>query len=327
VSTEPRRRKTVPRTLELEAIVVEEPRDGPGRKGREGQTLAGDSLVVHLANFVKLPHTVFALPFALLGVVFASFTHPVGWRRLALVVVAFTAARFTAMGFNRIVDRRIDARNPRTSDRELPRQVLTVAEARGAVVAAAVVFVLAAGLLNPLCLLLSPLALAWILTYSYTKRFTHWSHLWLGVSLAIAPAGGFMAVTGSWSTPALALPVIAVAVITWVAGFDMFYALQDEEFDREHDLGSAVVLLGKSGSIILAKSLHGITILALLWFGLITPFGVVYLAGLAVAAAILIREHQLVSASDLSRLDSAFFTMNGIMSLVVFSGALADRLL
>jgi 4-hydroxybenzoate polyprenyltransferase len=292
----------------------------------EGQTLAGRSLLVRYANFVKLPHTLFALPFALLGVLAASLSAPVTPRTAALVVLAFSAARWAAMGFNRIADREYDARNPRTANRELPRGVLTPAQAWGSVIAAAVLFILAAALLNPLCLLLSPVALGWVLLYSLTKRFTWWPHLWLGVSLAIAPVGGYLAVTGRWSEPAWMLLAVAVAVATWVAGFDIFYALPDEAFDRSQGLRSAVVRLGEARAIRLAKLLHGLTIPALALFGWAAGFGAWYFAGLVAAAGILAYEHQLVKPGDLSRLDAAFFTMNGIMSVTVFAFALVDRL-
>lgn len=292
----------------------------------EGQTLAGRSLLVRYANFVKLPHTLFALPFALLGVLAASLSAPVTPRTAALVILAFSAARWAAMGFNRIADREYDARNPRTANRELPRGVLTPAQAWGSVLAAAVLFILAAALLNPLCLLLSPVALGWVLLYSLTKRFTWWPHLWLGMSLAIAPVGGYLAVTGRWSDPAWMLLAVAVAVATWVAGFDIFYALPDEAFDRSQGLRSAVVRLGETRAIRLAKLLHGLTIPALALFGWAAGFGAWYFAGLVAAAGILAYEHQLVKPGDLSRLDAAFFTMNGIMSVTVFAFALVDRL-
>lgn len=319
-------RRTVPRRTDLAPDL----RSGHHRKGtpaREGQTLPGATPWVRYANLVRLPHTIFALPFALLGVVYASWITPVSGRQLALVVVAFTAARFAAMGFNRIVDRHYDAANPRTRGREIPAGAMSVPRAAAAVAVAAAVFVGTAALLNPLCLLLSGPALAWILVYSYTKRFTNWSHLWLGASLAMAPAGGYLAITGTWSTPAWMLPLLGAAVLTWVAGFDMFYALQDEAFDREHDLRSAVVLLGARRSILVAKVLHGITVGILVLFGIVAGFGPVYLVGIGVAAGILVWEHQLVRADDLSRLDAAFFTMNGVMSLIVLAGALGDRLL
>jgi 4-hydroxybenzoate polyprenyltransferase len=297
------------------------------RAAHEGQTLGGESLLVRYINLVKLPHTVFALPFALLGVVYASRETPVTPRQVALVLVAFTAARFGAMGFNRIADRRLDAANPRTAQRELPSGRLGVWQAGVAVLLAALLFVACAALLNPLCFLLSPLALAWILGYSYAKRFTNWSHLWLGASLAIAPAGGYLAIAGHWSRPAWPLYVLALAVMLWVAGFDIFYALQDEAFDRGQGLKSAVVLLGQARSILTAKLLHGLSIAGLVAFGVGARLGLSYWVGLGVAAALIAWEHQLVRPGDLRRLDAAFFTMNGIVSIVVFLGALGDRIL
>jgi 4-hydroxybenzoate polyprenyltransferase len=293
----------------------------------EGQTFAGESLLVRYINLVKLPHTLFALPFALLGVLAAAQVVPVRPRTVLLVVLAFSAARWAAMGFNRIADLRFDARNPRTRNRELPRGALTTAQAWSSVVIAGMLFVLISGLLNRLCLALSPAALAWVLTYSLSKRFTWWPHLWLGVSLAIAPVGGYLAVTGRWSDPAWLLLVVALAVATWVAGFDIFYALPDAGFDRAEGLRSAVVRLGEPRAILLAKLLHGVTIPALALFGYGAGFGVWYYAGLAAAAGILAYEHRLVRPGDLSRLDAAFFTMNGVMSVTVFAFALLDRAL
>ncbi|HEY9382912.1 MAG TPA: UbiA-like polyprenyltransferase [Gemmatimonadales bacterium] len=294
---------------------------------REGQTFAGSSLLARFASFVKLPHTLFALPFALLGVLAASLRYPLTWQSVALVIVAFSAARWVAMGFNRIADRALDARNPRTMNRELPRGRLTLGQAWASVLLAALLFLTAAALLNPLCLMLAPLALLWITSYSFAKRFTWWPHLWLGASLAIAPAGGYLAVAGRWSEPGWLLPVIALAVATWVAGFDIFYALPDEQFDRAEGLRSAVVRLGLTRSILAAKLLHGVTIPALVLFGAGAGFGPWYYAGLVAAAGILVYEHHLVQPDDLSRLDAAFFTMNGVMSVTVFAFALADRLL
>lgn len=293
---------------------------------KEGQTLAGESLLVRYANLVRLPHTVFALPFALLGVTAASHDHAVSWRVVGLVVLAFTAARFVAMGINRIADRRIDAANPRTQNRELPAGRLTIRQAWAAVVVAAGVFIWCAYALNPLCFALSPLALLWVSTYSFTKRFTHWSHLWLGFSLAIAPAGGYIAVAGAWSEPWWLLWIMALAVTCWVGGFDVFYALQDEVFDRAFGLRSAVVRLGQARSIFFAKSLHGVAVLALLAFGWGAQLGAWYYAGVALGATVLAWEHQLVRPGDLSRLNAAFFNANGIMSVIVFLGALLDRI-
>jgi 4-hydroxybenzoate polyprenyltransferase len=292
---------------------------------REGQTFAGGSLLTRYANFVRLPHTVFALPFALLGVVAASWHTPVTPRALALVVVAFTAARFVAMGFNRIADRALDARNPRTAGRELPAGRLTVGQAWLAVLAATAVFEWAAWSLNPLCFRLSPVALAVITLYSYAKRFTWWSHLWLGLGDAIAGPAGYLAVTGAWSVPAWPLWALAAAVTCWVGGFDVLYALQDESFDRAEGLHSAVVRFGARGGIGLARVLHVLTVAALVAFGRGVGMGAAYFGGVAVAAGLIAWEHRLVRPDDLSRLDAAFFTMNGIVSIVVFLGALADR--
>jgi 4-hydroxybenzoate polyprenyltransferase len=175
--------------------------------------------------------------------------------------------------------------------------------------------------------MLSPVALAWVLTYSMSKRFTWWPHLWLGMSLAIAPVGGYLAVTGHWSRPVWLLLAVSLAVATWVAGFDIFYALPDAGFDRAHGLRSAVVRLGERNAILLAKLLHGVTIPALAAFGYGAGFGTWYFVGLMVAAGILLYEHRLVRPGDLSRLDAAFFTMNGVMSVTVFAFALVDRTL
>jgi 4-hydroxybenzoate polyprenyltransferase len=294
---------------------------------REGQTFGGESLLIRYANFVRLPHTVFALPFALLGVVAASRQVAVTGRVLALVVLAFTAARFVAMGFNRIADRALDARNPRTAGRELPAGRLTVGQAWLAVLAATAVFEWAAWSLNPLCFRLSPVALAVITLYSYAKRFTWWSHLWLGLGDAIAGPAGYLAVTGAWSAPAWPLWALAGAVTCWVGGFDVLYALQDETFDRTEGLHSAVVRFGARRGIGLARVLHVLTVAALVAFGGGVGMGAAYYVGVALAAGLIGWEHRLVRPDDLSRLDAAFFTMNGIVSIVVFLGALVDRVI
>ena len=294
---------------------------------REGQTFAGESLLVRYVNFVKLPHTVFALPFALLGLLVASREQSVTWRTLGLVVVAFTCARFVALGFNRIADRALDARNPRTRGRELPAGRLTPAQAWGAVLGAAALFLGSAWALNPLCFALAPVALVFISAYSYTKRFTHWSHLWLGLADGIATPAGYLAVTGRWSDPWWLLVAGALAVTFWVGGFDVFYALQDEAFDRAERLRSLVVRLGRRAAIVTAKGLHGLAILTLVLFGLGAGLGVAYYVGVAIGAVLIAWEHRLVKPDDLSRLDAAFFTANGIVSIVVFLGALIDRIL
>lgn len=293
---------------------------------REGQTFAGASRLVAYANLVKLPHTVFALPFALVGVVLASYRRPLRMTDIGWVILAFTAARYAAMAFNRIVDREIDQRNPRTAMREIPRGTVSVGAASLSVVIASGIFILSAGQLNRLCLLLSPLALAWVMFYSYTKRFTRWSHLVLGWSLAIAPVGGYLAVTGSWSRPAWMLLALALAVAAWVAGFDVFYALQDVEFDRAERLNSLPASLGEAGSIRVARILHVISVAALVAVGVGVGAGMWYWAGVVLATLLLVYEHSLVEPGNLTRLDAAFFTMNGMISIAFFFFVLLDRL-
>ncbi len=293
---------------------------------KEGQTFHGASGLVRYVNLVKLPHTVFALPFALVGVTLASYVAPVTVSKIIWVVLAFTSARFAAMGFNRVVDRDVDALNPRTKSREIPSGALSVAAASLAVAVACIVFVVAAWQLNTLCLLLSPLALAWVLFYSYTKRFTRLCHLVLGVGLSIAPVGGYLAVTGAWSSPWWMLVLLATAVATWVGGFDILYALQDIEFDCAQGLHSLPAALGESVALNVARSLHVTTVLCLAVVGLAVGAGWIYAAGVAVAAILLSYEHSLVKPGDLSRLDAAFFTMNGVISIAFFGFVLAERL-
>jgi 4-hydroxybenzoate polyprenyltransferase len=284
------------------------------------------------ASFVKLPHTVFALPFALIGVAIASYEHPVSWRVLGWTVLAFTAARFAAMGFNRIVDREYDARNPRTLMREIPRGALSVREAWASVIVASVLFIFAAGALGPLCLWLSPVALAWVFFYSYTKRFTRYAHLVLGLGMSIAPVGGYLAVAGAWSDPWWLLCVLATAVATWGGGFDVLYALPDVGFDRAHGLHSIPAALGERRAILVARVLHVLTVICLVLMGLavfphLSLAGSLYWVGVVIAASLLLYEHSLVRADDLSKLDAAFFTMNGVISLTLFAFVLAGRLL
>ena len=299
--------------------------DGGG-ESREGQTFGGESLLVRYVNFVKLPHTVFALPFALLGMLVASRETALTWRIVGLVVLAFTCARFVALGFNRIADRELDARNPRTRARELPTGRLTLVQAWLAVATAAALFLWTAWALNPLCFALAAPALVFIAAYSYAKRFTHWSHLWLGLADGIATPAGYLAVTGRWSDPWWLLPAGALAVMFWVGGFDVFYALQDEAFDRAERLESLVVRFGQARAIVAAKLLHGLALVALILFGLGAHLGVAYYGGVAVGTALIGWEHQLVRPGDLSRLDAAFFGANGLVSIVVFLGALIDRI-
>ena len=299
----------------------------PVAPAREGQTFVGQGFLLRHVNLVRLPHTLFALPFALVGVVLASYVAPITLGAVIWVVVAFTAARFAAMGFNRIVDREIDARNPRTRMREIPSGVMTVREASLAVAVASALFFVAAWQLNSLCLMLAPLALAWVLFYSYTKRFTRWSHLVLGVGLSIAPVGGYLAITGRWSSPWWMLIALAIAVASWVAGFDILYALQDVSFDKENGLYSVPSTFGEANALGIARMLHFTTVVALALAGIGAGAGVVYFAGVVVAALLLLYEHSLVKVNDFSRLDAAFFTMNGVISIVFLGFVFTERLL
>lgn len=291
---------------------------------REGQTIAGSSRLVRYANFVKLPHTLFALPFALVGMTLGSFRTEVTLQVAWWVVVAFTAARFAAMGFNRIVDRDYDARNPRTAARELPMGAMTLREASVAVVTAAAIFVVAARMLNPLCFVLAPLALAWVFFYSYTKRFTRWSHLVLGAGLGIAPVGGYLAVTGAWSDPWWMLVALAAAVTCWTAGFDVIYAMQDVDVDRREGLHSLPSRLGPSRALGVARALHVATVIAFLLVGRAVHAGLYYHVGVAIAAALLAYEHVLAAAG---RIQKAFFVVNLSLSAVLFAFVLLERLL
>jgi 4-hydroxybenzoate polyprenyltransferase len=279
------------------------------------------------SSFVKLPHTVFALPFALVGATLASYGATVQAIDVVWILLAFTSARFAAMGFNRIVDRFIDAENPRTRNREIPAGKLSVGEAVLSVVVASGLFLLSAGMLNRLCLTLAPAALGWIFFYSYTKRFTRWSHLVLGFALAIAPVGAYLAIAGRWSEPAVALLALAGAVLCWVAGFDILYSLQDEKFDREHGLHSVPAAVGGVNAIRISRLLH-VACVALfftcgIFFGAVGP---IYFTGVALIAALLVYEQSLVRADDLSRIDAAFFNINGTISLVFCTLVVAERL-
>lgn len=306
----------------------------PPKGARDGQLLSGQSLPVRLANFVKLPHTVFAMPFSLVGVLFASVVAPVTPAIVGWVLVAFTSARFAAMAFNRLVDRDVDALNPRTAMRELPAGTLTVGQARASIVFTSALFVFASWMCNSLCFALSPVALLWVLGYSYTKRFTRWSHLWLGLGLAIAPVGGYLAVTGAWSDPWWLLIVLALAVVCWSGGFDMIYALQDAEFDRRHGLHSVPSTFGVYTAIGIARTLHVVAVacfaavMAAQPLGPVTPLvhGVLWAAVVGVAI-MLLWEHRLVKADDLSKVDAAFFTMNGLISMGFLATVFAARML
>jgi 4-hydroxybenzoate polyprenyltransferase len=292
----------------------------------EGQHIGAGGRLADYSNLVKLPHTVFAMPFALVGATLASYGYPITVRDVALILAAFTAARFAAMGFNRIVDRRIDARNPRTRMREIPTGKLSVRQAALSVTVASVVFIVCAALLNPLCLELAPLALAWVFFYSYTKRFTRWAHLVLGLALGIAPVGAYLAVSGEWSHPAGALLALAGAVLCWVAGFDILYSLQDIEFDRGEGLHSIPAALGPRGALAVSRVLHGLSVALFASVGLMVPaLGTLYFFGVAMIAVMLVYEQSLVRSDDFSRIDAAFFNVNGAISVVFFVVVLAER--
>jgi 4-hydroxybenzoate polyprenyltransferase len=294
----------------------------------EGQHIRGSGKLADLSNLVKLPHTIFALPFALVGATLASYEHPVHLRDVLLILLAFTSARFAAMGFNRIVDRAIDARNPRTQMREIPAGKLSVGEATAAVVVASAIFFGCAALLNRLCLYLAPFALGWILFYSYTKRFTRWAHLVLGFALAIAPVGAYLAIAGEWSRPATVLLALAGAVLCWVAGFDILYSLQDMEFDRAQGLHSVPAALGPRGALWVSRTLHLLCTALFVSLGFLVPgLGVLYFAATAVIGLMLAYEQSLVRADDFSRIDAAFFNVNGAISVLFFLIVLAERVL
>jgi 4-hydroxybenzoate polyprenyltransferase len=262
---------------------------------------------------IRFSHTVFALPFALASAALAS-AEGVRWKQVAWILVAMVGARSAAMGFNRLVDHALDARNPRTAGRELPAGRLSRAEVAAFVLVAAGVFVLAAGMLNPLCLALAPVALAIVFGYSYTKRFTSLSHLVLGLALAVAPVGAWLAIRGRL---AAAPVVLGLAVLAWVAGFDTIYACQDVDFDRQEGLHSLPARFGVGPALRAARLLHAaaVSLLAALYWLAPVPLHPVYLAGVAAVAALLVYEHSLVREGDLSRVNAAFFTVNGWVSV------------
>lgn len=273
-----------------------------------------------LLELIKFQHTVFAMPFALTSALVCVRGVP-PWDDLFWIVVAMVGARSSAMGFNRIVDRELDALNPRTRERELVTGKVAVTEAWALVVGSSALFIFAAAMLNRLCFWLSFVALAIILSYSYSKRFTSLSHIWLGLCLSIAPVGAWIALTGRF---ALAPMVLALAVVLWVAGFDIIYATLDEQFDREVGLYSAVTRLGTHKALELAAALHAGFIAALLAFGILARMGVIYLLGVAVTGGLIAYEHSIVRPGDPQRVNAAFFTANALVSVGLFVMAAAD---
>lgn len=280
--------------------------------------------VSNYSELVKLSHTVFALPFAFAAVILAAPFAQVTPLKVALIVVCIAAARTAAMGFNRLVDRHIDAGNPRTADREIPAGKVSVGAARVLVFGSCAVFVAAAAALGELPLMLSPVALGLALGYSYTKRFTALCHVVLGVAIAFAPGGAWIAI----GAPVTAAPWLLVGgVACWVAGFDILYSLQDREFDGEQKLHSIPVALGVTGALWVSGLLHIGTVVCLAAAGMTLERGPAYLVGVGVVALLLTYEHAILRPTDLSRINKAFFDINGYVSVAFLAFVGIDQLL
>jgi 4-hydroxybenzoate polyprenyltransferase len=282
--------------------------------------------VENYLSLVKFSHTIFALPFALLGFSLATLHsgNSLSWKLLGLVLLCMLFARNAAMSFNRWADRHIDEVNPRTANREIPAKKIREQSALLFCIVNAVFFAVTTWFINPLCFWLSPLALLIIMGYSLTKRFTALSHFVLGMGLALAPTGAYLAVTGTFDW----IPVlISLSVLFWVSGFDIIYALQDDEFDRENHLRSVPVWLGRSRALNLSLALHIITALLLFAAGIEGNFKAVYWVGLAIFSTLLFYQHTVVKSDDLRRVNMAFFTLNGIASIVFSVFAITDLFL
>lgn len=263
---------------------------------------------------IKIEHTLFALPFAFLGAVLAANGLPSAWQFL-WIIVAMVGARSAAMAFNRIADRNFDAKNPRTASRAIPAGLLSVGFVWAFTIASAALFLLAAAMLNRMTLLLSPVALACVLLYSLTKRWTRFSHLVLGACLSIAPTGAWIAVRGEIGS---AVPLLlSLVVLLWTAGFDVLYACQDYDFDRREGLKSIPARFGINRALWIARALHAGAFLALVWLFVITQLGPVAFAGVIATGALLVYQHRLVRADDLGRLNAAFFTTNAFVSVIL----------
>ena len=279
------------------------------------------SAVRHFLDAIKFEHTVFALPFAYVAMVLAADGWP-GGRVVLWVTLAMVGGRTLAMSVNRLADRWIDARNPRTAGRHLPTGLLTSAQVAAAAVLGAVLLFVSAAMLNPLCLALAPLAALFLVGYSWTKRFTWASHWILGFTDGIAAGGGWIAVRGELGAPAL---VLWLALTVWIAGFDLIYACQDVEVDRAQGLHSFPARFGIAPALRMAQVCHLLTVAAFVGLGLLTGLGWVYWLGVAVVAALLVYEHSLVSPTDLSRLGVAFFNVNGYIAVILLAGVLGGR--
>jgi 4-hydroxybenzoate polyprenyltransferase len=276
----------------------------------------------HFLDAIKFEHTVFALPFAYIAMVLAADGWP-GWRVLVWVTLAMVGARTLAMSVNRLADRVIDARNPRTAGRHLPTGLLTPAQVGAAAAASAALFFVSAWMLNPLCLALSPIAAAFLVGYSYTKRFTWLSHWILGFTDGIAAAGGWIAVRGAFDPPVF---ILWFALTVWIAGFDLLYACQDVDFDRAAGLHSFPARFGIPAALAAARLCHLVTVAAFGALGVVMALGFAYWAGVIAVAGLFVYEHSLVSARDLSRLDVAFFNVNGYIAVILLVAVLAGRL-
>jgi len=270
---------------------------------------------------IKFEHTVFALPFAYVAMVLAADGWP-GWRVLVWVTLAMAGARTLAMSVNRLADRWIDARNPRTRARHLPSGLLSPRQVGAAAILSGALLLVSAAQLNPLCLALSPLAVLFLVGYSYTKRVTWLSHWILGFTDGIAAAGGWIAVRETFDPPVF---ILWFALTVWIAGFDLIYACQDVDFDRAEGLHSVPARFGVAAALHAAKACHVLTVGAFAALGAVMGLGVLYWVGVLVVAGLLVYEHSLVSPTDLSRLDMAFFNVNGYISVILLAAVLAGR--
>jgi 4-hydroxybenzoate polyprenyltransferase len=272
------------------------------------------------ASFVRVSHSVFALPFALVGALLAFRLTPLSWSRVGWIIACMVAARSAAMGFNRLVDARFDARNPRTAMREIPRGAMTRPEGIAFVIVTSVVFIACAAELGATCLALSPVALGIVFWYSLAKRFTSYTQLFLALAMAVAPVGGWLAAGGP---PRLEPWVLGAAIGVWVAGFDVLYACQDLEFDRRERLRSIPVRFGIARSLWISRGLHVLTIAALAMVGVLGGLGRVYAAGVVIVGVLLVYEQSLVRADDLSQVKRAF-DLNGWVGILYLVATAAD---